>query len=206
MQDWLEGSESYGLLHSRGRFTIDTTSAQTLAGLPALEMHDVPLLLLAGAVEGGSRYFRIHGSENVRLSWEGSPGPSSELARSLLAAARVDFDWEEQRGLELPPVFADYLSPLAERGRHAPLKLVWGDRLIAQGSEGSRLLVSRCRGSGRLTLVDRGIDFPFPAAFAGLDILAWVEPLPGAPWPRQLLWGPRLAHQLGRIAQALSGL
>jgi hypothetical protein len=202
VQEWLETNCSQGFLHSRGRFTIDQEAAQALGNLAKLRLSDVPLLLLAGAVEGGSRYFRIHGRQNLRFSWEGMAGPCGEVALSLLRAARIDLCWE-QHGCELPSGFRDYLEPLAQRSRHAPLSLIWGDRVLTQrASGGSRMVVRSARG-GQLTLVDRGLDFTFPAAFPGLDIVAWVEPLPGAPWPRQLLWSPRLESQIVRIAQAL---
>ena len=202
VQEWLDAVQGDGLLHSRGRFTIDPESAQEMAGLVELQLCDVPLLLLAGAVEGGSRYFRVHGADNVRISWEGSAGPSGGVAHSLLVAAGVDFHCD-QAGFELPPAFADFLDPLLERGRHAPLKLVWGNRLLQDGESGSRIMVTSRPGSGRLTLVDRGVDFLFPAAFPDLDIVAWVSRLPGAPWPRHLLWSLALRKELGRIGRAL---
>lgn len=204
VQEWLDTTQSDGLLHSRGRFTVDPICAGQ-AGLSALRLCDVPLLVLAGAVEGGSRYFRVHGSNNVRMSWEGEAGPSGGLAHSLLVAAQVDFSWD-QHGFDLPPAFTDYLDPLFERGRHAPLKFVWGNRILSEGSAGPRILVTPALGSGRLTLVDRGIDFVFPAAFPDFEIVAWVGKLSGAPWPRQLLWTSALKHELHRIANALSRL
>lgn len=204
VQEWLEKNRSQGLLHSRGRFTIDRDAAQQWGNVDKLALSDVPLLLLAGAVEGGSRFFRVHGRQNLRLSWEGPAGPSAQVAHSLLCAARIDSLWDQQ-GFELPPGFRDYLDPLAQRGRHAPLTLIWGDRVVAEGApEGSRMLVRQARGrDGRLTLVDRGLDFAFPAAFASLDIVAWVDPLPGSPWPRKLLWSKQLETQIVRIARAL---
>ena len=202
VQEWLDGVQDDGLLHSRGRFTIDPQGAQEMAGLARLQLCDVPLLLLAGAVEGGSRYFRLHGADNVRLSWEGAAGPSGGIAHSLLVAAGVDFGCD-QNGFELPPFFADLLGPLLERGRHAPLKLVWGNRLVHEGTPGPRMIVTPMPGPGRLTLVDRGVDFLFPAAFPNLDVVAWVFRLPGAPWPRHWLWSSALREELVRVARAL---
>lgn len=204
VQEWLEQAKTEGLLHSRGRFTIDAEAAVHLAGIGKLGLCDVPLLLLAGAVEAGSRYFRVHGNGNVRFSWEGPAGPSAEVAHSLLAAARVDLRWDE-RGFELPYGFTDYLGPLSQRGRHAPLELIWGNRLISAGASSPRMLVTPRR-RGRLVLVDRGVDFTFPATFPGMDIVAWVDPLPGSPWPRQLLWSDKLRAVIVRIAKALHEL
>jgi hypothetical protein len=201
VQDWIEQTQAEGILHSRGRFTVDPNGAADLGGLARLRLSDVPLLLLAGAVEGGSRYFRVHGERNLRLSWEGPAGSCGEMAHSLLVAAQVDFRWNDA-GFELPCGFSDYLGPLWQRGRHAPLKLVLGRRLISGDTAGPKMRISPRR-EGRLILVDRGIDFTFPAAFPGLDIVAWVEPLPGCPWPRQLIWSEQLRSQIVRIARAL---
>jgi hypothetical protein len=202
MQDWLQQSQSEGILHSQGRFSLDPDSAESLAGIARLTASDIPLLLLAGAVQAGSSYFRVYGRENLRLSWEGPTGPCGQMAHSLLTSGRIDFRWERD-GLELPPAFWEYLDPLSRRCQHAPLDLIWGHRCISRAASGHRMVVTP-KQSGRLLLVDRGVDFIFPAAFRGLDIVAWVDPLPGAPWPRRLLWSEALRHQLSRIARALA--
>lgn len=205
LQEWLQESRGEGRLDSRGRFTMEQGAAGRLAQIARLTLSDVPLLLLAAAVESGSRYFRVHGERNLRFSWEEPAGPSGEVAHLLLRQTGVDVGWD-QRGLELPSGFRDYLGPLWDRGQHAPLTLVWGNQALGQGAtSGGRMLVRRAS-VGRLTLVDRGIDFGFPAAFPGLDIVAWVDPLPGWPWPRRLVWSPKLKTQLARIARGVHSL
>ena len=199
LKRWLTEQAAAGT-HSAGSFSIDAQAAER-CGIPALRLHDVPLLLLAAAVEGGCREFRISDFENLQFRWDGPLGASWEIARSLLEHHKVDAVRTEH-SLELPPFFAERLEPLSRRCRHAPLNLRWNGNLIASGHPEAQLLITPSP-RARLILVDRGIDFLFPGAFQGLDIIAWVPPLPGAPWPRRLTWGKELYSVIRRIVETI---
>lgn len=200
VEQWIQESQREGHLHSQGRFTLDPGGAEQ-AGLQQLRLCDVPLLMLAGAVEGGSRFFRLSAERDISLTWQGQLGPSGDLAISLLRQAGVDAAVRPHT-LLLPPFFEDLMDPLRARGGHAPLQFVWGHRVVSRPSGGSKMVLKASR-RPRLILVDRGVDFELNGGFAGLDVVAWVEPIPGAPWPRKLLAGPALETQLVRIARGL---
>lgn len=199
LDQWLE-AELLGQLAYPGTFTVDALGADR-HGFSQLDSTDVPLLVLAGAVEANSRYFRVHGGRDVVLSWEGSLGPSGLLAYSLLENFQVDISVESER-LVLPPLFWDLLTPLRRRWHNAPLQRIWGNKELQSGTPRNTMSVSPSRES-RLVLVDRGIDFELPTAFPGLEVTAWVGPLPGAPWPTQLAWSPALRTALRGIDAAL---
>ena len=199
LKRWL-AEQSAGGTHSAGSFSIDAQAGER-CGVPALRLHDVPLMLLAAAVEGGCREFRISDVDNLRFRWDGPLGPSWEIAQSLLEHHNIDANRTEH-SLELPPFFAERLEPLGRRCRHAPLNLSWNGSLIATYQSGPQLRITATP-RARLILVDRGIDFLFPGAFKGLDIVAWVPPLPGAPWPRRLTWGEELYAVIRRIVETI---
>ena len=199
-EQWLS-TQSLGLRESAGRFSIDPDGARR-SGIPPLQLHDVPLLVLAAAIEGGCQAFGVHDGDSPRFEWCGPElGPCADLAASLLAAHSVDAAWRPG-SLELPPFFSDRLGPLARRCRHAPLTLFWNGARVTEpvAVPSVKLTVSP---RSRLLLVDRGIDFVFPAALPGLDVIAWVPPQLGAPWPRQLAWGPTLASTLRRVLETV---
>lgn len=200
LEDWL-CSQSVGSKESQGRFSLDPDGARR-AGVCTLHLHDVPLLVLAAAVEGGCQAFAVNDHASPRLEWRGSAlGPSAELAAGLLAAHGVDAAWSDRR-LDLPPFFFDRLGPLARRCRHAPLALYWNGLQIAAPCAVPAVKITPSS-QARLLLVDRGIDFHFPAALPGLDVIAWVPPQLGSPWPRQLTWGPTLATTIRRVLETV---
>ncbi len=176
LEQYLQGLQ--GRRESTGTFTV--------APDPSLGLSDVPLLMLAAAVEGNSPYFSVRG--HLRFEYA-LLGPSARLAQAILRREGVDHEFREG-ALELPPAFEDFLEPLARRSRFAPLDLWWGDR--RQPAWTHAVVVRR----GSLSVVDRGLEFSLPL---DLPIVAQVPPLPGAPWPRCLLWGVELERQVALI-------
>lgn len=199
LEQWL-AQQRVGTPESEGRFSVALQAGER-SGLPALRLYDVPLLTLAAAVEGGCERFRVRSGFAPRLEWDGRLGPSWEVAASLLRAHRVDAALGSGR-LDLPPFFSERMEPLARRCRHAPLRLWWNGELLCSRRSVPAVQLTRSRRS-RLVIVDRGLDFLFPAAFPGLDIVAWVPPLPGAPWPRRLAWGRDLEATIRRIVTTI---
>lgn len=186
IDQWLK-EQSKGAVEFGKTFTVHAARAQRLGGYPPLQLCDVPLLLLAAAVEGGARWFRIHGRHNCLFSWDAPAGPTLEKALSILRVERVDFQCRDRSTLEVPKAFQDLLEPFFQRTTHAPLTVVLYDRLLWSNPAGNGVW-SRAAEMPRLTLVDRGIDFPMPFAFPGLQMVARVRPLNGAPWPVSLAW------------------
>ncbi len=193
---WLKGA-FFQQKSTSHHFTVEREAAQR-HGFLGLGFSDIPLLLLAGAVEGDCTWFRVHGQRDLMFSWDKPLGPCGERAQSLLTHSGVDAR-RETLNLELPGEFWDYLNPFQKRTGHAPLSLIWGDRVTVAGRPGYRATIQPSSRPS-VTLVDRGIDFPLGAGFDGLDIVAQVKPMPGAPWPRRLVWGPEIEAVLREIA------
>ena len=121
LEQWLQNQAS-GLSASTGTFSLNSGKAQRLGGYPSLQLSDVALLLLAGAVEGRSSYFRVRGGKNCLFEWDGSTGRSGEAATELLLRENVDH--ETGAGfVELPEFFWDLLESFYRRCRHAPLNV-----------------------------------------------------------------------------------
>ena len=186
IDDWLS-KQSLGVVEEGNPFTVHTTRAERLGGYPPLQLCDVPLLLLAAAVEGGARWFRIHGRHNCRFSWDLPAGPTLETALSILADQKVDFRCEDRQQCEVPEAFRDLLLPFFRRTTHAPLSVILDDRVLWSKPAG-KMVWSRPSSCPALTLVDRGVSFEMPFAIPGLQMVARVRPLSGAPWPIRLAW------------------
>jgi hypothetical protein len=196
LAQWLE-TQKDGLPVSSGSFSLDGWNARRLGGYPSLGLSDAPLLLMAGAVEGGSSFLRLYGRRNCFIEWDGQPGQSYHAALALLARERVDFRSTGQSGLELPELFWDFLGPFYKRCLHAPLNLLCGDRVV--GHQTTEIRATRSS-QPQLILVDRGVDFELPVAFSGLRIVCPVpKALTGAPWPKRLVWNEELRKHLSSI-------
>lgn len=203
ISQWLE-DQSRGLSSSGGAFSVHLRKAERLGGYKTLSLSDVPLLLMAAAVEGESTYFRLHGARNCLFSWDGQAGPSFDTALSVLRRERIDHEALDRQGIELPEAFRDFLGPLFRRCRHAPLSMIVGNR-VQWTNTSTAVAWLRSSNSPRFVLVDRGIDFELPFVLPNLEIVAQVSsPLSGGPWPVCLVWNKELGslvHDLlGRLA------
>lgn len=197
LEQWLQNQAS-GLSASTGTFSLNSGKAQRLGGYPSLQLSDVALLLLAGAVEGRSSYFRVRGGKNCLFEWDGSTGRSGEAATELLLRENVDH--ETGAGfVELPEFFWDLLESFYRRCRHAPLNVVVGARLLAPPTTRPKMTPSR---QPELILVDRGVAFECPFAFPDRKLVyPLAEPLVGAPWPKRLVFNDGLLKLVAEIAR-----
>ena len=186
IDDWLS-ERSRGAIEVGRCFTVHSARAERLGGYPPLQLCDVPLLLLAAAVEGGARWFRIHGRQNCLFSWDAPAGPTLGKALSVLSSENVDYRCDGKHHCEVPEAFRDLLSPFFQRTTHAPLSVVLDDRLLRSNPAGG-IVWSKPSTHPAMTLVDRGVSFEMPFALPGLQVVARVRPLNGAPWPIQLAW------------------
>ena len=199
MEQWLQQFSQNAETRDRS-FTVHPRRAEHYTGALPLRLCDVALLLLAAAVEGGSSYFRIHGQRDCLFSWKGAAGPSLQAALSVLATEGVDYVLEDSQTLILPDLFREFLEPFFVRTKHAPLSVIVGDRKVWGGLPERGVWARGSRTPG-LVLVDRGVDFSMPFAFPGLQVVASVEPLAGAPWPRRLVWNHILEQQVRQTAR-----
>ncbi len=203
ISQWLEDQRK-GLSSSEGTFSVHLPKAERLGGYPRLGLSDVPLLLMAAAVEGGAGYFRLHGTRNCRFSWDGQAGPTLDLALSVLRHQRIDHEVVQRQGLELPEAFRDFLDPLFRRCRHAPLSMIVGNRVMWSNAPGQGVWVASST-LPRLSLVDRGVDFELPFAFPNLRVVARVgSPLLGRPWPLSLVWNEELRSLVEDLGESLN--
>jgi hypothetical protein len=197
---WLEDQKD-GLSISGGSFSVDSWNARRLGGYPSLGLSDVPLLLMAGAVEGQSSYVRLHGARNCLIEWDGQAGPAYDLALSVLHTQGVDFRAVDRRAVELPEVYWDLLEPFYLRCRHAPLSVVRGDRLLWSHQPGNGVWAVTTN-RPRLLVCDRGVDFELPFALPGLKVVSRVaSPLLGNPWPIRLVWNDELVQTLLEVTR-----
>ena len=186
IDDWLS-RQSGGPIEEGNPFTVHPARAERLGGYPPLQLCDVPLLLLAAAVEGGAGWFRIHGRHNCLFSWDVPAGPTLGKALSILRSENVDHRCDGKQQCEVPEGFRDLLAPFFQKTTYAPLSVVLDDRVLWSKPDGE-MVWSRPSARPALTLVDRGVSFEMPFALPHLRVVARVRPLNGAPWPIQLAW------------------
>ncbi len=202
---WLEKLASdTGQKESQGQFALDPEGCQR-AGMLVHGLAEVPLLVFAAAVEGGSRRFALAGESSLTLSWDGQCGPTLSTALTTLQRHRVDFE-ARPHSLSLPAVFRDFLTPLWHRCQFAPISVRWDGQEVARPqARDIRYQLSPSK-HPRLVVVDRGLAFQLPVALPGWDIVIWsAEPLPGNPWPMQLRWSGALQSLLKRtLSEAIS--
>lgn len=195
MVQWLE-QQNRGLFCETGTFSMHSENARRLAGLPPLELSDVPLLLMAAACEGHSSYFRLSGRNSCCLSWNGEAGESYEMALDVLRTEGVDFDSPSRFSVELPQIFWDFLGPFQDRCRHSPLSVIQGERVLWSNQPGFGIW-SCPSDPPRLVLVDRGVDFELPFALPGRKIVVrTASALLGNPWPVRLVFNQRVRDLL----------
>lgn len=202
---WLE-EQKLGLTSFPSGFSVHSRNAHRHAGIPTLQLADVPLLLLAGAVEAGSSWFSLEGERNCRFSWERPAGPALDMATKILSRERIDFRALGRTTVDLPEVFWDLLRPFYQRCRHAPLTMIRGGRVLWAHDSGNGIWALRSP-HPELILVDRGIDFALPCCFPGFRVVARIqESLQGSPWPLRLVWDQKLAELVKRVGLQLNAL
>lgn len=200
-ETWLEQlATATGHRESQGQFEVDSVGCHR-AGVTLPGLAEVPLLVLAAAVEGGSRHFALGGESDLYLAWDGKTGPSFSAATNILTHHDVDFR-AETHSIALPGVFRDFLTPLWHRCQFAPLSVLWDGREVARpDAAGFRYQLSPSS-HARLIVVDRGLAFQLPVAFPGWDLVVWSpEPLPGNPWPMELRWSLALRSLLKKALE-----
>lgn len=183
-------------------FTVNLDRQGRYSHLEELTPSDVPLLLVAGAVEGGAEHVVLDYRNGLRFRWNAPAGPSLKVALAVLQSLRMPYRWSATE-VVLPPIMAELLNAFFLRCRHAPLHIHLPDGRILGGKTPDTLEVSGSR-TPSLTLVDRGVSFPCPISFPGLQVVAHLkEPLGGAPWPRNLLFDRNFRTALRRLHASL---
>jgi len=184
-----------------GRFTVDLVAQRRHTDGEQFRLSDVPLLILAAAVEGRATGFQLRVSRNVEFYWDGKTGPSLAVAEALLRAHEIDFR-RDSHAFALPHWGKEFLGEFFLRSLHAPVDIYLPNGRMRKKTNPGTLTVVHSR-QPSLILVDRGLSFECPFAVPGVSIVAVLsKSLKGSPWPRNLIFDEELRRVLKSVVEA----